>query len=74
MGLAGTDATIAKARKFEAGNDYARAIETYLSLTTADTNNLDVLEQVGAGPGGRGPRVWAAALLSLPRLWSLRLT
>lgn len=44
--LAGPDAIIAKARRYEEGNDYARAIETYLSLTTEVTSNLDVLEQV----------------------------
>ena len=50
--MAGPDVIIAKAKKFEAGNDYARAIETYLSITTSDTNNMDALEQVGFG-------VWA---------------
>mmetsp|Transcript_26109 Transcript_26109/g.57041 ORF Transcript_26109/g.57041 Transcript_26109/m.57041 type:complete len:1764 (+) Transcript_26109:195-5486(+) len=43
--VAGPDSIIAKAKKFEQNNDYARAIETYLSLTTADTNNHDALEQ-----------------------------
>lgn len=41
----GANATIAKARKFEQGNDFARAIETYLSLTTADTTDVDLLQQ-----------------------------
>lgn len=45
--VGGPDSIISKARKFEAGNDYARAIETYLSIGTADTTNLDVLQQVG---------------------------
>jgi intraflagellar transport protein 172 len=39
-----TDAVIQKARKYEADNDYARAIETYLSLRPGDGNN-DTLEQ-----------------------------
>ena len=39
------DAVIAKARKFEQGNDYARAIEAYLSLTAADSPNPDTLQQ-----------------------------
>ncbi|KAJ9515621.1 hypothetical protein QJQ45_021684, partial [Haematococcus lacustris] len=42
---AGPDSILAKARKFEQGNDYARAIETYLSLSEADTGNVDILEQ-----------------------------
>ncbi len=43
------DAIIAKARKYEAGNDYARAIEAYLSLTPADASSPDTLQQVGRG-------------------------
>lgn len=56
MSLAGPDTVIAKAKKFEQGNDYARAIETYLSLSQQDTSNIDVLEQVcgwGAVCSGR---------------------
>lgn len=41
----GTDAVLNKAKAYERGNDYARAIETYLSLSQRDTNNLDALEQ-----------------------------
>lgn len=41
----GADALIQKARKFEQGNDYARAIEAYLAIGQGDTGNLDVLQQ-----------------------------
>jgi len=47
--------------KLEADNDFARAIEAYLSLSTQDTNNLDMLEKVrgalvvGGQGGGLGP-------------------
>ena len=41
----GADALIQKARKFEQGNDYARAIEAYLGIGQGDTSNLDVLQQ-----------------------------
>lgn len=44
-GGGGSDAIIAKARKFEQNNDYARAIESYLSLGPQDTNNMDTLQQ-----------------------------
>ena len=43
-GGASADAVINKARGFERNNDYARAIETYLSLTAQDTSNQDQLE------------------------------
>ncbi len=46
MADSGADGIISKARKFEQGNDYARAIETYLSIGPQDTTNIDVLEQV----------------------------
>lgn len=42
----GPEATMAKAKAYERGNDYARAIETYLSLTTDNCQNHDVLQQV----------------------------
>lgn len=45
QGPAGSDTVLNKAKAYERGNDYARAIETYLSLSTRDTNNLDALEQ-----------------------------
>uniref|UniRef100_A0A7S3QV19 Intraflagellar transport protein 172 homolog n=1 Tax=Dunaliella tertiolecta TaxID=3047 RepID=A0A7S3QV19_DUNTE len=45
VAAAGPDSIIAKARKFQSNNDFARAIETYLSLSTNDTPNLDILEQ-----------------------------
>ncbi|EFJ49307.1 intraflagellar protein IFT172 [Volvox carteri f. nagariensis] len=38
------DAVINKARAFERNNDYARAIEAYLSLTAQDSTNHDQLE------------------------------
>jgi hypothetical protein len=41
----GTEAAVARARAFERGNDYARAIDAYLSVTPAETNNLDALQQ-----------------------------
>ncbi len=44
----GADAIVQRARKYEQGNDYARAIETYLSVSQQDTSNIDVLEQVRA--------------------------
>eukprot|EP00955_Chlamydomonas_euryale_P116459 366417-Chlamydomonas_euryale.AAC.27 len=43
-GGANADAVIAQARKYEAGNDYARAIEAYLSLSPKDSPNVDTLE------------------------------
>ncbi|MEW5300130.1 MAG: hypothetical protein WDW38_002966 [Sanguina aurantia] len=42
---AGADSVVAKAKAFERNNDYARAIEAYLSLTKNDTANFDSLEQ-----------------------------
>jgi hypothetical protein len=49
----GLDQVVAKARAFEKGNDWARAIETYLSVTAQDSANTDALQrtymQVGAG-------------------------
>ena len=45
------DAIVAKAKGYVKNNDYARAIETYLSLTVNDTANHDALEQVGTGMG-----------------------
>lgn len=41
----GADSLMAQGKAYERGNDFARAIETYLSLSTADTNNVDVLQQ-----------------------------
>jgi hypothetical protein len=46
----GADAVISKAKAFERGHDYAKAIETYLSLTSESTSNLDALEQVRPAP------------------------
>ncbi|GMH45662.1 hypothetical protein BSKO_13619 [Bryopsis sp. KO-2023] len=40
------DATMAKAKAFERGHDYARAIETYLSLTTDNCMNYDALQKL----------------------------
>lgn len=57
---AGAEGTIAKAKQFERNNDYARAIETYLSLTIADTQNHDALEQVGLADGKTGDDVECA--------------
>jgi hypothetical protein len=48
LAAGGSDAVIAKARKFEQGNDYARAIEAYLSLGPSEASNPDVLQQVRA--------------------------
>lgn len=45
VGAGGAEAAVARARAFERGNDFARAIEAYLSVTPADTNNLDALQQ-----------------------------
>ncbi|KAF5830572.1 intraflagellar protein IFT172 [Dunaliella salina] len=45
VAAAGPDTIIAKARKYQSNNDFARAIETYLSLSTNDTPNIDMLEQ-----------------------------
>lgn len=45
VGAGGAEAAVARARAYERGNDYARAIEAYLSLSPADTNNLDALQQ-----------------------------
>ncbi|GAX77698.1 hypothetical protein CEUSTIGMA_g5141.t1 [Chlamydomonas eustigma] len=44
-GGGGADIILAKARKHEQDNDYARAIETYLSVSTQHTDNLDTLQQ-----------------------------
>jgi hypothetical protein len=41
----GLEAAVARAQAYEHGNDFARAIEAYLSLSPADTNNLDALQQ-----------------------------
>lgn len=45
MGSGGTEGAVARARAFERGNDFARAVDTYLSVTPADSNNLDALQQ-----------------------------
>lgn len=42
----GPEATMAKAKAYERGHDYARAIETYLSLTTDTCTNYDALQKV----------------------------
>ncbi|WIA40104.1 hypothetical protein OEZ86_013511 [Tetradesmus obliquus] len=41
----GLEAAVARAQAYERGNDFARAIEAYLSLSPADTNNMDALQQ-----------------------------
>lgn len=41
----GLDQVVAKARAFEKGNDWARAIETYLSVTPQDSANTDALQR-----------------------------
>jgi hypothetical protein len=39
------EAAITKARNFERGNDYARAIDTYLDVSQQDSSNVDALAQ-----------------------------
>lgn len=36
---------LTRAQTFERGNDFVRAVDAYLSLTPADVENLDVLQQ-----------------------------
>lgn len=36
---------VSQAKAYERGNDFARAIETYLQITTSDCNDHDTLEQ-----------------------------
>jgi hypothetical protein len=36
---------LARAQAFERGNDFVRAVDAYLSLTSADVENQDVLQQ-----------------------------
>jgi hypothetical protein len=36
---------LARAQAYERGNDFVRAVDAYLSLTPADVENLDVLQQ-----------------------------
>lgn len=42
---AGSAAGLARAQAYERGNDFVRAVDTYLSLTPADVESLDVLQQ-----------------------------
>lgn len=42
---AGSTAGLACAQAYERGNDFVRAVDTYLSLTPADVDSLDVLQQ-----------------------------
>lgn len=35
---------VARAQAFERGNDFARAIDAYLSLTPADVESVDALQ------------------------------
>ena len=42
----GPESIMARAKAFERGHDYARAIETYLSLTTDTCTNYDALQKV----------------------------
>jgi hypothetical protein len=37
--------SLARAQALERGNDFVRAVDAYLSLTPADVENLDVLQQ-----------------------------
>lgn len=45
VGANGAEAAVTRARAFERGNDFARAIDAYLSASPADTKNLDALQQ-----------------------------
>lgn len=36
---------LARAQAYERGNDFMRAVDTYLSLTPADVDNLEMLQQ-----------------------------
>jgi hypothetical protein len=42
---AGSAAGLARAQAYERGNDFMRAVDTYLSLTPADVESLDVLQE-----------------------------
>jgi hypothetical protein len=46
ISIAGGNTLMKKAQQYEADNDYARAIETYLSISMQDTTNVDELETV----------------------------
>lgn len=42
---AGSADGLARAQAYERGNDFVRAVDAYLSLTPADVENQDVLQQ-----------------------------
>lgn len=41
----GAAGSLARAQVFERGNDFVRAVDAYLSLTPADVESLDILQQ-----------------------------
>jgi hypothetical protein len=65
VGAGAGHSLMAKAQQYEKDNDYARAIETYLSMSTQDTTNVDVLEQVRERGGSfQAPSPWGSQMAS----------
>lgn len=59
---AGSAAGLARAQAYERGNDFVRAVDTYLSLTPADVESVDVLQQCWEQVRLAGQPVAAAVL------------